>query len=252
MACKRIIACMDVKNGRTVKGVSFANLVDLGEPGELAALYQEQGADEIVLLDISASGENRSTSLRWVERTADRLSIPLTAGGGVSTLDHASALLNSGADKVTVNTAAVRNPELITDIARRYGSQCCVAAVDCRKRSNSWTVLVNGGTEDTSMQVTDWVEIACNAGCGEILLTSWDRDGTTQGFDNELTLAVSELAPVPVIASGGAGCPEDFTAVFTRGKADAALAAGILHRKTYTIEEIKNELLGNGIEVRPC
>lgn len=252
MACKRIIACMDVQNGRTVKGVNFTNLVDMGDPAEKAFLYQEQGADEIVLLDISASNEKRSTAIEWVKKTANLLSIPLVAGGGISNLDTVSALLDSGADKITVNTAAVRKPELISEVANRYGSQCCVVAVDCRKHGDYWTVLVNGGREDTGIPVYRWVNRICKAGCGEILLTSWDRDGTGLGIDLELTKMVSEAVSVPVIASGGIGSPEHFTRAFKVGKADAVLSAGILHRGTYSIGEIKNELLKNGIEVRPC
>lgn len=252
MPCKRIIACLDVKDGRTVKGTHFQNLEDMGDPADQAELYQEQGADEIVLLDISASLNARSTMLKWVERTADRLSIPLTAGGGVRCLKDASALLGAGADKVTVNTAAVECPGLISEIAHRYGRQCCVLAVDAAGKHNRWNVLVKGGTVNTGVDVLEWTRKACVMGAGEILLTSWNRDGTSQGFDTDLTRAVSLVSCVPVVASGGAGCPEHFTSVFKDGFADAALAAGILHRKSCTIGEIKQKLTEDGIEVRPC
>ena len=252
MPCKRIIACLDVREGRTVKGRCFQNLEDMGDPADQASLYQLQGADEIVMLDISASLSSRPTMLCWVEQTADRLSIPLTAGGGVRNLKDASSLLAAGADKVTINTAAVENPELIREISEKYGRQCCVLAIDASWRSNGWSVLVKGGSEDTGVDVLEWTKEACNLGCGEILLTSWNRDGTSMGFDIELTRAVSTISLVPVVASGGAGCPGDFTSVFKEGCADAALAAGILHRQLYTIGDIKDELLGKGIEVRPC
>ncbi len=252
MPCKRIIACLDVKDGRTVKGTCFQNLEDMGDPADQAELYQEQGADEIVLLDISASQNGRSPMLIWIERTADRLSIPLTAGGGVRCLQDATALLDAGADKVTVNTAAVNSPELISEIANRYGRQCCVLAVDAARKNDSWNVLVKGGTVNTGMDVLEWTRKACILGAGEILLTSWNRDGTSQGFDTNLTKNVSLVSTVPVIASGGAGCPKHFTSVFKEGHADAALAAGILHRKSCTIGEIKQQLTEDGIEVRPC
>ncbi len=252
MPCKRIIACLDVRDGRTVKGRCFKNLEDMGDPAEQAALYQEQGADEIVLLDISASLNARGTMLRWIEKTADRLSIPLTAGGGVRSLEDATALLDAGADKVTVNTAAVEMPGLISEIAGRYGRQCCVLAVDAVRKHSHWNVLVKGGTVNTGIDVTEWVQRACTLGSGEILLTSWNRDGTAQGFDIELTRAVSLVTGVPVIASGGAGCPEHFISVFREGLADAALAAGILHRKICTIGDIKQKLSEEEIEVRPC
>jgi len=252
MPCKRIIACLDVRDGRTVKGRCFQNLEDMGDPAEQAVRYQCQGADEIVILDIAASLDSRSTMLDWVEKTAEMLSIPLTAGGGIRTLQDATSLLAAGADKVTVNTSAVENPGLITAIADRYGRQCCVLAVDAVKKKNRWSVLVKGGTEDTGIGVLNWAERVCHLGCGEILLTSWNRDGTSGGFDTDLTRAVSSVVEVPVVASGGAGCPGHFTSVFMDGLADAALAAGILHRKLYTIGDIKQKLLEDGIEVRPC
>ena len=252
MPCKRVIACLDVRDGRTVKGSCFQNLEDMGDPADQAALYQLQGADEIVILDIAASLSSRSTTLSWIEEAADRLSIPLTAGGGVRNLQDATSLLSAGADKVTINTAAVENPQLIREIAEMYGRQCCVLAVDAAKRNNCWSVLVKGGSEDTGTDVLEWAKKACDLGCGEILLTSWNRDGTSMGFDIDLTRAVSSVSRVPVVASGGAGCPEHFTSVLREGCADAALAAGILHRKLYTIGDIKQELLKSGIEVRPC
>jgi cyclase len=253
MACKRIIACLDVMNGRTVKGTRFENLKDLGDPAAMALYYQEQGADEITLLDITASPENRTTRTEWVKNTAKQLSIPLTAGGGVKTLEDAAEILDAGADRVTVNTQAVKNPGLITQIANRYGSQCCTLAIDTREKSSKEnTVLINGGRTDTKIELISWIRTAQNAGAGEILLTSWNRDGTKKGFHIAPTKRAAEATSLPLIASGGAGCPGHFTEVFTKTKATAALAAGILHRGEYTIRQIKETLKQEGIEVRPC
>lgn len=252
MTCRRIIACLDVKEGKTVKGVNFGDLQNAGCPASQAFEYQEQGADEIVMLDISASREDRRVMAPWVGMVASRLSIPLTAGGGVDSLGDAELLLNSGADRVTVNTAAVANPDLISGIARRFGSQCCVAAVDARRRGDSWTVLVRGGTVDTGMDLVRWVKEVCRLGAGEILLTSWDRDGTAKGFDLRMIREVADSVSVPVVASGGAGNPGHFTSLFRNTAADAALAAGILHRKETTVGRIKSRLMNDGIEVRPC
>ena len=252
MACKRVIACLDLQDGRTVKGVNFQGLKDLGDPAELALMYQDQGADEITVLDVTASSRKRPADTVCVERIARNLSIPLCAGGGVKTLEHARLLLESGADKVSVNSAATGNPDLISEIAMRYGSQCCVLAVDAAWKGSFWTVLTHGGTRDTGMELLTWIRKGVFAGCGEILLTSWNRDGTGQGFDIPLTAAVSNACSVPVVASGGAGKPSDFIDVFLKGNADAALAAGILHRNEFTVKQIKDELEKSGIEVRPC
>ena len=254
MACKRIIACLDVMNGRTVKGTGFKNLQDMGDPEEMANSLQEQGADEIAFLDITASREKRPANMEWLRRAANSLSIPLTAGGGVTTLEHAANLLEAGADKVTVNTQAVVNPKLITEIADRYGSQCCTVAIDAAqgKAPNGYTVRTMGGTLDTKIELRNWLRTAEAAGAGEILLTSWNRDGTRQGFHIPMLALAKGTVTVPVIASGGAGCPEHFTEVFKKAKADAALAAGILHRGEYTIRQIKETMEQEGIEVRPC
>lgn len=251
MLCKRIIPCLDVQDGRTVKGVKFQQLKDMGDPMELAVRYQEQRADELVFLDISATRRGRSIVYDLVRRVSRELLIPFTVGGGIRSFDDASRLLENGADKVSVNTAAVNEPQLITRIADRYGSQCCVVAVDARKASEEhWEVLTSGGTNPTGLDALEWCGRAEELGAGEILLTSWDRDGTTDGFDLELTSRVSGAAGIPVIASGGAGGPSHFLEVFTTGKADAALAAGIFHRGEWSIPRLKEELHQKGIEVR--
>ncbi|MHC4598877.1 MAG: imidazole glycerol phosphate synthase subunit HisF [Planctomycetota bacterium] len=252
MLSRRIIPCLDVDQGRTVKGVKFQGLREVGDPVALALAYQEQGADELVFLDISATVEGRNTLLNVVERVASGLMIPFTVGGGVSTLEQVKALLARGADKVTVNSAAVQRPELIEEIAGECGSQCCVLAVDARRRNGngSWEVLTHGGRKPTGIDAYAWAGEAVRRGAGEILLTSWDRDGTRQGFDIELTSVFAGELPVPVIASGGAGGPESFVEVFTRGNADAALAASIFHDGQWTVAALKRELREAGIEVR--
>ncbi len=251
MLCKRIIPCLDVDNGRTVKGIKFQNLRDVGDPVEQALAYQEQGADELVFLDISATNEGRRTMVEVVEKVADVLMIPFTVGGGVSTCEHAKQLLESGADKVSVNTAAVNRPQLVSEIAGGYGSQCCVLAVDAKqKRDGKWEILTHGGRKQTGLEAFVWAKKAVSLGTGEILLTSWDRDGTLKGFDIRLTSLFSENLPVPVIASGGAGGPESFVDVFTKGKADAALAASIFHDSKWTVKNLKKELKREGITVR--
>ncbi len=249
--CKRIIPCLDVDDGRTVKGVRFAGLRDVGDPAELGRAYQDQGADEIVFLDVSASVEGRRTMADVAGRVARDLSIPFTVGGGVSDLGHVSALLAAGADKVTVNTAAVLRPALIGEIARECGSQCCVLAVDARRSAGgSWEVLTHGGRRPTGIDALEWAGRAADLGAGEILLTSWDRDGTGEGFDLDLTKAFSSKLPVPVIASGGASGPESFVEAFIEGGADAALAASIFHDGKWTVGGLKAILRERGIEVR--
>ncbi len=252
MLCRRIIPCLDVAGGRTVKGIKFQNLRDIGDPVALAVVYQEQGADELLFLDISASHEGRETMFHVVEQVAESLMIPFTVGGGVSTLAHVKKLLNCGADKVSVNTAAVYNPQLIKEIADECGSQCCVLAIDARRRSdgNGWEVLTHGGRKIAREDALAWAKEAVELGAGEILLTSWDRDGTHEGFDLELTRAFADALPVPVIASGGASGAGSFVDVFQQGHADAALAASIFHDGEWTVEGLKEVIKQEGIPVR--
>ncbi len=252
MICKRIIPCLDIDNGRVVKGVNFGQLRNVGDPVELARFYQDEGADELVFLDISATFEERQTVFDVVQRVARALMIPFTVGGGVSSIGQVKHLLESGADKVTVNTAAVANPELIAEIAAECGSQCCVLAVDARRRSadRRWEVLTHGGRRAAGLDAVDWCHQAVERGAGEILLTSWDRDGTRLGFDLELTAAISATVGVPVIASGGAGGADDFVSVLTIGMADAALAASIFHDRDWRISDLKHVLNEEGIPVR--
>jgi imidazole glycerol-phosphate synthase subunit HisF len=245
---KRIIPCLDVDHGRTVKGVQFSELRDIGDPVELARIYQNQGADELVFLDISASFEGRSTMVSVVSHVAAELMIPFTVGGGISTLEQVRVLLGEGADKVSVNTAAVSRPELMSEIAKSFGAQCCVLAIDAKRfpgQSNAWEVVTHGGRTRTGMNVVDWAKQAVELGAGEILLTSWDKDGTLSGFDCALTRAVSEAVSVPVIASGGGSGPESFQEVFTEGLADAALAATIFHDGQWTVKTLKQAILQN-------
>ena len=251
MYAKRIIPCLDVKNGRVVKGVSFVDLVDAGDPVQCAAAYDKQGADELVLLDITATHEGRSTMIDIVEKVAKTVFIPFTVGGGIKTVDDFKELLRAGADKISVNSAAVRNPDLISDAAYKFGSQCVVCAVDAKKNGeNSWEVYVNGGRTPTGLDVIEWVKKATELGAGEILLTSMDADGTKDGYDIPLTRAVSEAVNVPVIASGGAGTMEHFYDVLTEGKADAVLAASVFHYGQYTVRQVKEYLKSRGVEVR--
>lgn len=252
MLAKRIIPCLDVKDGRVVKGVNFVNLRDAGDPVELAAIYDREGADELVFLDISASYEGRATMVEVVKKTAGEITIPFTVGGGISSVDDMKRLLRAGADKIGINTAAVKNPQLITDGARRFGSQCIVVAVDARFNPEwrEWEVFTHGGRNGTGIKALEWVQEIERRGAGEILLTSMDADGTKDGFDLKLTRAVSERASIPVIASGGAGRKEHFYEVFSEGKADAGLAATIFHYKEMTIQEVKDDLRGKGVEVR--
>jgi len=252
MLTKRIIACLDVKHGRVVKGVSFLNLRDAGDPAELARQHAEGGADEIVLLDISATREGRSTLLDVVRRTANELFIPFTVGGGIRSLDEAAAVIEAGADKIAINSSAVAHPELIGQIAARFGSQAVVIAVDAKRTAGSgvWDVWVSGGTQPAGLNVVPWVKRAENCGAGEILLTSMDRDGTKEGFDCELTARVVDSLRIPVIASGGAGSAQHFGDVFRLGRADAALAASIFHYGLSSIRELKQSLAEEGIPMR--
>jgi cyclase len=255
MFAKRIIPCLDCQDGRVVKGIKFANLRDAGDPGELAEMYNREGADELVMLDISASREGRATLMETVRRVAKRLFIPLTVGGGVRVLEDARRLLSAGADKVAVNTAAVESPEIVTIIAENYGRQALVVAIDARRRGLSgegahWEVVTYGGTKPTGIDALDWAKRVEELGAGEILLTSMDADGTQAGFDCELTAAIARALHIPVIASGGAGRPEHIAEVFLRGSADAALAASIFHYETHTIRSLKEYLRSQGVPVR--
>lgn len=251
MYAKRIIPCLDVKNGRVVKGVSFVDLVDAGDPVQCAAAYDKQGADELVLLDITATHEGRSTMIDIVEKVAKTVFIPFTVGGGIKTVDDFKELLRAGADKISVNSAAVRNPDLISDAAYKFGSQCVVCAVDAKKNGeNSWEVYLNGGRISTGIDAVKWAVEAEKRGAGEILLTSMDCDGQKNGYDIELTKAVSESVGIPVIASGGAGKAEHFYDAFTAGKADAVLAASLFHFNELPIPELKKYLNGKNIPVR--
>ena len=254
MACetlaKRIIACLDVHGGRVMKGVQFVELRDAGDPAELAAAHSQAGADEIVLLDITATAESRNTLLDTVRRTANQLFIPFTVGGGIRSLDDAAAVLDCGADKVTINSAAVADPSLITQIAGRYGSQAVVVAIDARRKAEAWEVYVCGGRQATGRDAREWAREAEGQGAGEIMLTSMDRDGTKSGFDCELTRTIATSVRIPVIASGGAGEPRHFVEVFQRGAADAALAASVFHFGLKSVHAIKQELRAAGVPVR--
>jgi cyclase len=250
MLAKRIIPCLDIKDGRVVKGVNFVNLRDAGDPVEQARLYDEQGADELVFLDISATHEGRRTTLDLVGRVADTVFMPLTVGGGIRVVDDMRNLLLSGADKISVNSAAVRNPELLSEGASRFGAQCIVLAIDARGSASRWEVYVNGGRLPTGVDAVKWAVRGVELGAGEILLTSMDADGTLAGYDIELTRTIAEAVSVPVIASGGAGIPSHFAEVLTAGKADAALAASLFHDGKLLIPALKKELQGQGVPVR--
>lgn len=252
MLAKRIIPCLDVKEGRVVKGVNFVNLRDAGDPVELAALYDREGADEIVFLDISASVEGRETMIDVVRRTAGEISIPFTVGGGISKVEDMKNILRAGADKIGINTAAVLNPQLINDGSQRFGAQCIVVAVDAKFNPEwgEWEVYTHGGRKPTGIRALAWIKEAEQRGAGEILLTSMDADGTKDGFDIDLTSAVCKAVNIPIIASGGAGTSEHFYDVFTKGKADAGLAATIFHYKEIGIPELKNQLKDKGVEIR--
>jgi len=250
MLSKRIIPCLDVKDGRTVKGINFKELRDAGDPVELGALYAEQKADELCFLDISATLEERKTFAELVKDIAKNVNIPFTVGGGISSVSQVGRLLENGADKITINSAAVHKPELVELFANEFGSQCVVVAIDTKFKDGQWYVYTHGGTKPTPMLTTDWAKQIFNNGAGEILLTSMNHDGTKNGFALDLTKTISELVNIPVIASGGAGKMEHFTDVFNEGKADAALAASIFHFKEIDIPDLKNYLRKNGVEIR--
>lgn len=250
MFTKRIIPCLDVHNGRVVKGVNFVNLKDAGDPVELASFYDKEGADELVFLDISASHEGRKTMVDVVRRTVEQVFIPLAVGGGISTIDDIRSLLAAGADKVSINSAAIKDPALITEGARKFGSQCIVVAIDARKDGSSYQVYINGGRIPTGKDALEWAKEAERRGAGEILLTSMDKDGTKDGYDLELTAMISQEVGIPVIASGGAGNLEHLYEAVTIGQADAVLCASIFHYREYTIKEAKEYLRDKGVSVR--
>ncbi len=252
MFTKRIIPCLDVKNGRVVKGVNFENLRDAGDPVEIAAAYDKAGADEVVFLDITASSDARNTVVDMVRQVAEKVFIPFTVGGGIRTVEDFKALLREGADKISVNSAAIMRPELISEAADKFGSQCVVVAIDAKKRADGsgWNIYKNGGRVDMGIDAVEWAVKVCGLGAGEILLTSMDCDGTKKGYDIELTRTIAENVSVPVIASGGAGILEHFRDALTEGKADAALAASLFHYKELEIKEVKEYLRGYDIPVR--
>lgn len=250
MLAKRIIPCLDVDKGRVVKGVKFENLRDAGDPVEVAKGYEEQSADELVFLDITASAEERKIMIEVVQRVAETIFIPFTVGGGVSSLEDIRRLLSAGADKVSINTAAVKNPQLIYESAKRFGSQCIVVAIDAKRAERGWEVYIHGGRTPTGLDAVEWAKRVEGLGAGEILLTSMDADGTKKGYDIELCKAVASAVSVPVIASGGAGTMEHFYEVFTQTNVDAALAASLFHFKEVSIPELKVYLKNKGVHVR--
>lgn len=252
MHTKRIIPCLDVKDGRVVKGVNFVNFRDAGDPAEVAAAYDKAGADEVVFLDITASADSRSTQLEWVRQVAGKVFIPFTVGGGIRTVEDFRALLREGADKISINSAAIMNPQLISDAADKFGSQCVVVAIDAKKRADGsgWNIYKNGGRVDMGIDAVEWAARAERMGAGEILLTSMDGDGTKAGYDLELTRAIAETVSIPVIASGGAGTMEHFYEALTEGKAEAALAASLFHYKELEIRQVKEYLRKRGVSVR--
>ena len=250
MLTKRIVPCLDIKDGRTVKGVNFVDLRDAGDPVELAALYSAAGADELVFLDISATEQKRKTLAELVYKIGERINIPFTVGGGISSIEDVDVLLQNGADKVSINSAAVKNPDLINDLAAKFGSQCVVVAIDAKQINGAWKVHLVGGKVPTDLDLFQWAEEAQDRGAGEILFTSMDHDGTKNGFANEALARLSTELMIPIIASGGAGSIQHFADTFTMGKADAALAASVFHFKEIEIEELKKELKSEGIPVR--
>ena len=252
MHTKRVIPCLDVKDGRVVKGVNFVNFRDAGDPSEVASAYDAAGADEVVFLDITASADSRATQLEWVRKVASKVFIPFTVGGGIRTVEDFRMLLREGADKISINSSAINTPQLISDAADKFGSQCVVVAIDAKKRADGsgWNVYKNGGRIDTGLDAVEWAAKAVRMGAGEILLTSMDCDGMKTGYDIALTRQVSEAVSVPVIASGGAGTKEHFYQALTDGKADAALAASLFHYKELEIADLKRYLKERGISVR--
>lgn len=252
MHTKRIIPCLDIKDGRVVKGINFVNLRDAGDAAEVAAAYDKAGADELVFLDINASADSRSTQLEWVRQVASKVFIPFTVGGGIRTVEDFKVLLREGADKISINSAAIMNPQLISDAAEKFGSQCVVVAIDAKRREDGsgWNIYKNGGRIDMGMDAVEWAVTAEKLGAGEILLTSMDGDGTKAGYDIELTKAISEAVNIPVIASGGAGTEEHFYEALTEGGAEAALAASLFHYKELEIKQVKQYLRDKGVSVR--
>ena len=250
MLTKRIIPCLDIKNGRTVKGVNFINLIDAGDPVVLAKQYAEIGADELVFLDISATLEGRKTMLEMVLKVAAQVNIPFTVGGGISSIEDVDDLLHCGADKVSINSSAIKNPALINELAQKFGSQCVVVAIDAKQINNKWMVHLAGGTIPTKLELFEWAKEVENRGAGEILFTSMDHDGTKAGFANEALAKLSTLVNIPIIASGGAGSVQHFIDTFIKGKSDAALAASVFHFGEIKIIDLKKELRNNTIEVR--
>ncbi|KUO67194.1 MAG: imidazole glycerol phosphate synthase cyclase subunit [Lutibacter sp. BRH_c52] len=250
MLTKRIIPCLDIKNGRTVKGVNFVDLRDAGDPVELATIYAQNGADELVFLDISATEEKRKTLSELVMRVAEKVNIPFTVGGGISSVEDVELLLNSGADKVSINSSAVKNPQLINELAAKFGSQCIVVAIDAKQIDGEWIVHLVGGKVPTNIKLFDWAKEVEQRGAGEILFTSMDHDGTKNGFANEALAKLGTLVNIPIIASGGAGNMQHFVETFIDGKADAALAASVFHFKEIDIMDLKKELKNNNIAIR--
>lgn len=250
MITKRIIPCLDVKDGKVVKGIKFQNLKDVGNPAELAKAYEAQGADEVTFLDITASLESRKTMLNVVSETAKQLFVPLTVGGGIRTVDDMRAALNAGADKISVNSSAVKNPEMISECAESFGRQCVVIAIDAKKKGDSWQVYINGGTKPVDLDAVEWAKKVEDLGAGEILLTSMDADGVKNGYDIPLTAAIADEVSIPVIASGGCGSIEHIYEVFSQTDASAALAASIFHYNEHTVQEVKEYLRDKGVNVR--
>jgi cyclase len=254
MHTKRVIPCLDIKDGRVVKGVNFVNLKDAGDPADVAAAYDREGADEVVFLDINASADSRSTQLEWVRQVAEKVFIPFTVGGGIRTVEDFKIILREGADKIAVNSAAIMNPALISEAADKFGSQCVVVAIDAKRRADGsgWNIYKNGGRVDMGMDAVEWAVKAARLGAGEILLTSMDGDGTKEGYDLALTKAVAESVDIPVIASGGAGKPEHFYEALTEAKAEAVLAASLFHYRELEIRQVKEYLHRKGVSVRLC
>ncbi|HDK25807.1 MAG TPA: imidazole glycerol phosphate synthase subunit HisF [Candidatus Atribacteria bacterium] len=250
MLTKRIIPCLDINKGRVVKGIKFINLIDEGDPIEMASFYEKEEADELVFLDITASWEKRNIIIELVEKTAERVFIPFTVGGGIRNLEDIYYVLRAGADKISINTAAVTNPLLIQEASLKFGSSTIVVAIDAVKIDSDWEVVINGGRTRTGLRILDWIKEVERLGAGEILLTSMDKDGTKEGYDIELTKIVSENINIPLIASGGAGEPKHLYEVLVKGKADAALAASIFHRREYSISKVKEFLRQRGVEIR--
>lgn len=250
MVSKRIIPCLDIKDGRTVKGINFVGLQDAGDPVELADRYSREGADELVFLDITATKEKRKTLVELVEKVARKVNIPFTVGGGISSVEDVNMLLRAGADKVSINSSAVKNPELIKQLANKFGSQCIVLAVDAKLIDDQWKVFLVGGRVETDLDLFDWIKQAVDLGAGEILFTSMDHDGTKNGFANKTLKKISEMVKVPIIASGGAGNMRHFCDTFIEGKADAALAASVFHYKEIEINDLKRELKTQGVNIR--